>query len=192
VGKVVRAVGSPLRLSRYELRGPVFILDEKERAFVERHLGLEVREPALHPRATWGPRRLALTAWEGLRGALRKVLGRIAHRREIPPALLTGAENRFLAALEGLLQSCIAGGTERKRHVAFCRGRLGSLVRSSREPGQLCLARRHPVVRGMVAAFARDPATLAAAALLLFGDRELFVLDRERVLSYALELTRHG
>ena len=50
-GRLLRAIGPQADVTRYDATGPVFVLDGRERAFVERHLNLVVREPPRRPRA---------------------------------------------------------------------------------------------------------------------------------------------
>ena len=73
--RVLRAIGPTARASRYEVDDTVFVLNERQRGFVERHLGLLVREPRRRATPPGRVRSWLATAIERIRNSGRR-LGR--------------------------------------------------------------------------------------------------------------------
>lgn len=182
LGRVIRAIGTKARRDRHDLSGNVFVLDEPDRGFVERHLGLVVREPPRRPGAgRW--RRVFSRLAEKLKQRARKAARLLFRAREVPGGDLTSGERRFLDALARLLRAgLVMDGSVNA--VVFVRGRLVGWKRTRPEgsAAKLMLSRGHSQVKSMVAAFEQDPKSLYAACMLLadgeraFGDRTEEVL----------------
>ncbi len=174
-GRLLRAIGPRADIARYDATGPVFVLDERERAFVERHLNLVVREPSRRPRPggiwrSWLRRGLA-GAGAGLRSGLRRLAG----GRPLPVAALDADENALAAALERILAADLVPGWRGAR-VVYADRRWGGW-RWQRMTGgrdRLLLMRRHPRVRRLVAAARAGEALLYPALLLLADGRDVF------------------
>ncbi len=182
-GRVLRVLGPGARAERHRVDGPVLVLDEEERAFVERHLGLVLREPPRRA-APPGPLRRLRRAWsEALARAARGVRRRLLARREVPRGALEPAEEAFRAALEEALCAGLLPGREGAA-VRFCRGRL---LAASWERGQggprLWLGRGHPRVRAAVSACGRDPRLQYAAWMLLVDGADAFGARREEAVA---------
>jgi hypothetical protein len=190
LGRVIRAVGKGARLDRYELRGTVFLLDETERSFVERHLGLVIREPGRRPAPKGSLRLLVTNGRERIREWWTGFWLRIRAARKVPRDRLTSSERLFLRALNDMIEAGFYR-PEPVRGAEFGGGRFGSLVRtmSGPEGAVLLLTRRHPWVRAMVSSFGEDPATLYASLMMLAGGRDPFEEKRESASQFVLELT---
>jgi len=187
LGRVIRAIGEKARRDRYDLSRTVFVLDEQDRGFVERHLRLVVREPPRRPGSRrWRNRffRMAETLKRKTRGAVRFLI----RAREVPDEDLLDGERRFLGALKRILGAGLVWDGDVKA-VAFVRGRLAGWKRTGEEGRgtRLLLTRRHPKVRTMVAAFERDPKSLYAACMLLADGERAFGNRSEEVLQVIMQ-----
>jgi len=173
-GRGLRALGPEARPGQHLLDGVVLVLDEAERAFVERHLGLVVHEPARRPTPPGPGRRLRRALAERL-GRLGRALRRgLILQRAVPLEELEPAEAGLAAALEAALAEGLVPGCEGAR-VRFCRGRLLASTWERGRAGQvLWLGRRHPRVRGLVAAWRREPRALYAVLMLLRDGADAF------------------
>ncbi len=172
-GRVIRAIGPGARPERYDLSGQVFVLDERDRTFIERHLGLQVREPARRPSKVLRLASLLARARERLGRGLRAGIRRLALGRAIGPDDLSPAEAAFLDSVQAALDQGVVSGQRRTRAV-FCRGGLAGWRWSVDEGGAawLQIGRANRVVRQMVAAFAREPGSLFPALVLLGDGRD--------------------
>ena len=187
LGRVIRAIGAEARRDRYDLCGSVFVLDEQDRAFVERHLHLVVREPPRRPGARrW--RTLFSRLAHRLRREAKSLVRFFARSRGIPEKDLDAGERRFLAALRRVLGAGLVrdGGVT---GVKFVRGRLVGWKRSGEDGdgATLLLSRKHSKVRRMVAAFEKDPRSLYAACMLLADGERAFGGRTEEVLQVILQ-----
>jgi hypothetical protein len=187
LGRVVRAIGEGARRERYDLSRTVFVLDEQDRGFVERHLHLVVREPPRRPEARkW---RDFFSRWaEGLKRMVRVVPRILIRAREVPAEDLIDAERRFLGALERILDAGLVWDGDVSA-VAFVRGRLVGWRKTGDEGHEtrLLLSRKHPKVRAMVAAFEKDPKSLYASCMLLADGERAFGSRSEEVLQVILQ-----
>lgn len=187
LGRVIRAIGEKARRDRYDLSRTVFVLDEQDRGFVERHLRLVVREPPRRPGSRrWRNRFLRLA--EMLKRKTRNALRLLIRAREVPDEDLLDGERRFLEALERIL----GAGLVRDGHVTgvnFVRGRLTGWRKTTEEghKTRLLLSRKHPRVKAMVTAFGKDPKSLYAACMLLADGERAFGSRSEEVLQVILQ-----
>lgn len=187
LGRVIRAIGDSARRDRYDLSRTVFVLDEQDRGFVERHLRLVVREPPRRPEARrW--RNLFSRLAERLKRKAREAVRFLIRAQEVPEEDLGDDERRFLGALKRVLGAGLVQQGE-VTGVAFVRGRLVGWKRTSQEGQelQLMLSRKHPKVRSMVAAFDKDPKSLYAACMLLADGERAFGGRTEEVLQLILQ-----
>jgi hypothetical protein len=184
LGRVIRAVGAGAWLDRFDLSGPVFVLDEQERGFVERHMELLVREPARNPR---GKRSWAGRIAEWLRSKARSLVRALVTRKAIPPRKLSPVEARFLEALNRVLKTgwFLQGGVQ---EAAMSGGRAGGWrhAENTGRGARLLLSRRHPKVRSMVAAYQRDPRSLFASLILLADGRRPFPDHQQEAFSHII------
>ncbi len=180
LGRVVRAVAPGVRFELFDMgSGTVFILDEADRAFVEKSMCLLVREPPRRP-----VERAIVRLWRRWREKAGSWRARIAERLaggKLPREELGRQELEFLERLDGLLQAGLAPTLGANR-AEFRSGRIGA-SRLVEDDGQkvLLLSLGHPAVRRMIEAVARDPRTLYAAAVSLAGGKDAFGTARERV-----------
>jgi len=183
LGRVIRAIGEKARRDRYDLSRTVFVLDEQDRGFVERHLRLVIREPPRRPEThKW--RNLLLAAAQRFKRKARSVVRFLIRSREVPDEELRESEKRFLKALKRILDAGLVRDGD-VTSVTFVRGRLAGWRRISEDgrESRLLLSRKNPRVKAMVTAFEKDPKSLYAACMLLadgeraFGDRSEEVLQ---------------
>ncbi|HUU02462.1 MAG TPA: hypothetical protein VM425_13550 [Myxococcota bacterium] len=183
LGRIVRAVAPGARFELFDMgSGTVFLLDEADRAFVEKSLRLLVREP---PRRTI--ERAIIRLWRRWREKAGSWRARIAERLaggRLPRCELCRQELEFLERLEGLLQAGLAPSLSANR-AEFRSGRIGA-CRLVEDNGQkvLLLSLGHPVVRRMIEAVARDPRMLYATLVALAGGKDAFGSARERIEGY--------
>jgi hypothetical protein len=187
MGRVIRAIGEKARRDRYELSRTIFVLDEQDRGFVERHLRLVVREPPRRPESRrW--RNFFSRLVNRLRSEARSIVRFFIRAREVPDKDLDDGERRFLAALKRVLGAGLVrdGGVT---GVSFIRGRLVGWKRTSDDGSgtNLLLSRKHSKVRSMVAAFEKDPKSLYAACMLLADGERAFGGRTEEVLQVILQ-----
>jgi hypothetical protein len=187
LGRVVRAIGDSARRERYDLSRTVFVLDEQDRGFVERHLRLVVREPPRRPE-TRGWRKFFSRLMERLKGKARGLARFFVRARELTDEDLKEGERRFLGALKRILGAGLVWDTD-VTAVAFVRGRLVGWRKTSEEGRdmKLLLSRKHPRVKAMVAAFEKDPKSLYAACMLLADGERAFGGRSEEVLQVILQ-----
>lgn len=177
--RVLRALGPGERPERFRLRGTVLRLGEEERAFVERHLGLRVREPA---RAARPPGRLArvrqrLGAW--WRRTLRLTRLAALERLAVPAEELRPAETVLVRALEAALAEGLLPRRGAAR-IRVCRQRLFARWAWD-EAGReiLFLGRLNPTLQRLAGAVARDARNLYPALMLLEEGADAFGHQRE-------------
>lgn len=191
LGRIVRAVAPGARLELFDLdAGKVFVLDEVERAFVEKSLGLLVREPARRP-----VERAIVKLWRHWREKAGLGVERIAKLlagKQLARERLGAREREFLERLDGLLETGLAPqlGAER---AEFGSGRFGT-ARLIEDHGRklLLLSLANPAVRRMVKAQSHDRRTLYAALVALAGGKDAFGPERERAVNYFLEISQGG
>ena len=187
LGRIIRAIGEKTRRNRYDLSKTVFVLDEQDRGFVERHLRLVVREPPRRPEAgRW--RHVLSRLLEKLKKQVREVTRLLIRTREVPEAELTAGEQRFIAALNRVLQAGLVRDGD-VTGVVFIRGRFVGWKRTRKEENEtkLMLSRKHPQVKAMVAAFLNDPKSLYAACMRLADGDRAFGGRTEEVLQVILQ-----
>ena len=187
LGRVIRAIGENARRERYDLSRTVFVLDEQDRGFVERHLRLVIREPPRRPEIRRWRNRLSRLG-EMLKRKARGVVRFLIRTREVPDEDLDDGERRFLGALKRVLQAGLVQDGD-VTGVFFVRGRLVGWKRTSQEGQEvnLMLSRKHSKVRTMVAAFEKDPKSLYAACMLLADGERAFGGRTEEVLQVILQ-----
>ena len=187
LGRVIRVIGEKARRDRYDLSRTVFVLDEQDRGFVERHLRLEVREPPRRPETRkWRNRFFRLA--EMFKRKTRVAMRFLIRAREVPDRDLLADERRFLAALKRILGAGLVWDGD-VTDVTFVRGRLAGWRRTSEEGRgtRLLLTRKHPRVKTMVTAFGKDPKSLYAACMLLSDGERAFGSRSEEVLQVILQ-----
>ncbi len=190
LGRVVRAIGPEASPGRYEIDGPVFVLHERQREFVERHLGLLVREPGRRPTP-----RGRLQAWLGdlterAGRAVRRLVRRLMATREVPPERLDPEEAGFGRALQEALDDGLVPD-RRGARVRFIRAGLVDWRWMDGADGKprLLLGRANGRVRAMVHAFAAQPAALYPALMLLLDGQDAFGRKREQAAGQLAGLT---
>ncbi len=172
--RVVKAIGTKTVVQKYTLFGNELVLEEQDRGFIERHLGLMVRDPPRHTK-----RRLVsvIPAWvESVRKGLYHVLARLTVGRVVPPVSLREDERRFLQALNQFAASGLFGA-DLSVEVVFADKRLGMLSRSQlqgRKAVRMILSRKNKNVQSMIRAFDRDPKSLYPALMLLTDGQATF------------------
>jgi hypothetical protein len=186
LGRVIRAIGEKSRRDRVDLSKTVFVLDEQDRGFVERHLRLVVREPPRRPGARKWRHALSGLAERSMKLG-REIARFFLRKREVLEDDLNAVE-RFLDALNRLLRA----GLVREgavTGVVFIRGRFVGWKRTRQEESEnkLMLSRRHSKVKAMVAAFENDPKSLYASCMLLAEGERAFGGRTEEVLRVILQ-----
>ncbi len=182
LGRIVRAVSPGARRELFDIgSGRVFLLDEADRAFVEKSLRLLVREP---PRRT--VERATVRLYRRLGEKARLWRERLAERlagAKLPREKLDGRDLEFLNRLDELLRAGLAPALDAKR-AEFRSGRIGA-CRLARDDGDklLLLSLGHPSVRRMIEAQLRDPRMLYAALMSLAGGADVFGQARERAVA---------
>jgi hypothetical protein len=190
IGRIVRAIGPGAKAERYELSGHIFRLDDRRRDFVERHLGLLVREPPRRPTPRSRLRGWITRSWRSGVSSLRQALGRLAAARTIPEDQLAAPEAAFRASLERALDAGLLPGRKGTR-VEFVPSKLFGwrwLDLGSR--GQrLLLGRKHRQVGFMVESCLGRPANIYPAILVLTDGRDAFGGRRQRAAAQLAGLT---
>jgi hypothetical protein len=166
---------------RYELVGEVFVLDEPHRAFIENHLGLQVREPPKKPRPkSWFYPSLVVSM-EKLGLFFRHLFRKLTTGRRLRSEELSSSEEGFVAALTqvfdvGLLPQ--AG----KVSVNLVHGGFGGwrFVYKNQRQTRLIINRLYPQVISMIEAWTRDPASLYPALMVLCDGQDAFGLCRKQ------------
>jgi hypothetical protein len=187
LGRVICAIGEKSRRDRYDLSRTVFVLDERDRGFVERHLRLVVREPPRRPEAgRW--RHVLSRLLEKIKKRARGAARLLIRTHEVPDAELTAGERRFIAALNRVLQAGLVRDGD-VTGVVFIRGRFVGWKRTRQEETEtkLMLSIKHSQVKAMVAAFEKDPKSLYAACMLLADGEQAFGGRTEEVLQIILQ-----
>ncbi|MBN2497493.1 MAG: hypothetical protein JXR96_23070 [Deltaproteobacteria bacterium] len=178
-GGVLRAIGPDADLAAYSIGAGVFLLGERARDFVERHLGLEVREPHRRLARLPGWRRV-LAEIPARAGALyRRIAARLAAGRILRPEEESAEQARLRQGLQSIFDQGLVPGLSRVR-VELARGRLGAWRWIDGAEGQrLVLKTGHRRVRAMARACA-DPAMGYPAVMLLLEGADAFGAKREQ------------
>ncbi len=188
---IIQALGPRSRKEKFLLSAPVYVLDERDRAFCERHLGIHTREPDRRPRPDNLWRRWARLPGRWL-GRAKAALAEIPFRpRPVPANALTPAETQLLAAAnEALASACFSPALNTT--VKFCSGRFGPTVRRQREGTELVLylQRGKRRVRVLVEKFQKDPSSIYLALMMLGMDGAVVNRQYADAMQELLHLTQ--
>jgi hypothetical protein len=191
LGRLLRAIGPQARLERYQLSQNVFVLDEQDRAFIEKHMRLVVREPGRVPRPKNTLVQLFSKIKERLRISLTRLRQRLSAARRLPVESLEQSEAEFLQALSEVLSAGFFH-TGNAKQAALAKGRFGSFYRLiDDESGRtILLLRHHKQVRQMIKSFEQNPLTLYATFMLLAEGQAAFDKEREQALEQIIGFSK--
>ena len=191
IGRIVRAIGPGAKAERFELSGRIFRLDDRRRDFVERHLGLLVREPPRRATPRSRLRAWLSRSWRKGLSSVRQAVGRLAAARTIPLDQLAAPELTFRTSLERALDAGLLPGRKGTR-VEFVPSKLfGWRWMDLGSRGQrLLLGRKHPLVRNMVETYLSMPASIYPAIVLLTDGRDAFGGRRQQAATQLAGLTQ--
>jgi len=186
----VYAISADEPLRAYDVAGrTVLRLTSRQRRFLEKELGTVFAVPPAR-RAERGVGAALARRWKALRARLRPPMGGVPGRA-VRDAALAGDELAFLEAVRAEIRSGAFALPQEPRPFGL-RFRMAErqrrpLVRVAREGGsEYRVAREHPLVRAMVAAFAAEPAALYPALVALADGHDGYAENRDEARRGAL------